>query len=108
MPVVAGMGGIAGSQTLTIAIRGIALGHIAKTNIKPLLIKELSIGILNGIFWSSVVAIIVIIWFGQFSLGIIIGASMIINLIIAALAGATIPIILKHYGIDPAIAGGVY
>ncbi len=107
MPVVAGMGGIAGSQTLTIAIRGIALGHIAKTNIKPLLIKELSIGILNGIFWSSVVAIIVIIWFGQFSLGIIIGASMIINLIIAALAGATIPIILKHYGIDPAIAGGV-
>jgi len=107
MPVVAGMGGIAGSQTLTIAIRGIALGHIAKTNIKPLLIKELSIGVLNGIFWSSVVAIIVIVWFGQFSLGIIIGASMIINLIIAALAGATIPIILKHYGIDPAIAGGV-
>ena len=107
MPVVAGMGGIAGTQTLTIAIRGIALGHIAKTNIKPLLIKELSIGILNGIFWSSVVAIVVIAWFGQFSLGIIIGASMMINLIIAALAGATIPIILKHYGIDPAIAGGV-
>jgi len=107
MPVVAGMGGIAGSQTLIIAIRGIALGQIAKTNIKPLLIKELSIGILNGIFWSSIVAIIVILWFGQLSLGIIIGASMIINLIIAALAGATIPIILKRYGIDPAIAGGV-
>ena len=107
MPVVAGMGGIAGSQTLTIAIRGIALGQIAKTNIKPLLIKELSIGILNGIFWSCVVAVIVILWFGQLSLGVIIGASMIINLIIAALAGATIPIVLKHYGIDPAIAGGV-
>ena len=107
MPVVAGMGGIAGSQTLTIAVRGIALGQIAKTNIKPLLIKELAIGILNGIFWSCIVAIIVILWFGQFSLGIIIGASMIINLIIAALAGATIPIILKRYGIDPAIAGGV-
>ena len=107
MPVVAGMGGIAGSQTLTIAIRGIALGQIAKTNVKPLLIKELSIGILNGIFWSCVVAIVVILWFGKLSLGIIIGASMIINLIIAALAGATIPIILKRYGIDPAIAGGV-
>ena len=107
MPVVAGMGGIAGSQTLTIAIRGIALGQIAKTNVKPLLIKELSIGILNGIFWSCVVAIVVILWFGKLSLGIIIGASMIINLIIAAFAGATIPIILKRYGIDPAIAGGV-
>ena len=107
MPVVAGMGGIAGSQTLTIAIRGIALGQIAKTNIKPLLIKELSIGILNGIFWSCIVAVVVILWFGQLSLGVIIGASMIINLVIAALAGATIPIILKRYGIDPAIAGGV-
>ena len=64
MPVVAGMGGIAGSQTLIIAIRGIALGQIAKTNIKPLLIKELSIGILNGVFWSCIVAIIVILWFG--------------------------------------------
>ena len=107
MPVVAGMGGIAGSQTLTIAIRGIALGQIAKTNVKPLLIKELSIGILNGIFWSCIVAIVVILWFGKLSLGVIIGASMIINLIIAAFAGATIPIILKRYGIDPAIAGGV-
>ena len=67
----------------------------------------MSIGILNGIFWSCIVAIVVILWFGQLSLGIIIGASMIINLIIAALAGAIIPIILKRYGIDPAIAGGV-
>ncbi len=107
MPVVAGMGGIAGSQTLTIAIRGIALGQIVKTNIKPLLIKELTVGILNGILWSCVVAIIVIAWFDNPFLGLIIGASMIINLVIAALAGAMIPIVLKHYGIDPAIAGGV-
>ena len=107
MPVVAGMGGIAGSQTLTIAIRGIALGQIVKTNIKPLLIKELAVGILNGIIWSCIVAIIVILWFDDPSLGLIIGLSMIINLIIAALAGAMIPIVLKHYGIDPAIAGGV-
>ena len=67
----------------------------------------MSIGILNGIFWSFIVAMVVILWFGQLSLGVIIGASMIINLVIAALAGATIPIILKRYGIDPAIAGGV-
>lgn len=107
MPVVAGMGGIAGNQTLTIAIRGIALGQLGKTNIKPLLIKEFSVGILNGIIWSSVVAMIVIAWFDNPFLGLIIGVSMIINLVIAALAGAMIPFVLKHYGIDPAIAGGV-
>ncbi len=107
MPVVAGMGGIAGSQTLTIAIRGIALGQIVKTNIKPLLIKELTVGILNGIIWSCIVAMIVIAWFDDAFLGLIIGVSMIINLLIAALAGALIPMMLKHFGIDPAIAGGV-
>jgi magnesium transporter len=107
MPVVAGMGGIAGSQTLTIAIRGIALGQIVKTNIKPLIIKELTVGILNGVLWACVVAGIVILWFDNPFLGLIIGLSMVINLIIAALAGATIPLLLKRYGIDPAIAGGV-
>lgn len=107
MPVVAGMGGIAGSQTLTIAIRGIALGQIVKTNIKPLLIKELTVGTLNGILWSCIVATIVILWFDNLFLGIVIGVSMIINLVIAALAGATIPLLLKRFGIDPAIAGGV-
>jgi len=107
MPVVAGMGGIAGSQTLTIAIRGIALGQIVKTNIKPLLIKELTVGTLNGILWSCVVATIVILWFDNLFLGLVIGVSMVINLIIAALAGALIPLVLKRFGIDPAIAGGV-
>ena len=107
MPVVAGMGGIAGSQTLTIAIRGIALGQIGKKNIKPLLIKELTVGILNGALWSCVVAVVVIIWFDNPFLGLIIGISMIINLVIAALAGAAIPLVLKRFGIDPAIAGGV-
>lgn len=107
MPVVAGMGGIAGSQTLTIAIRGIALGQIVKTNIKPLLIKELTVGTINGVLWSCVVATIVILWFDSLLLGIVIGVSMIINLVIAALAGASIPLVLKRFGIDPAIAGGV-
>lgn len=107
MPIVAGMGGIAGSQTLTIAIRGIALGQIVKANIKPLIIKELTVGLLNGILWSCVVAGIVILWFENPYLGLIIGLSMIINLMVAALAGALIPMTLKRYGIDPAIAGGV-
>ena len=107
MPVVAGMGGIAGSQTLTIAIRGIALGQLVKSNIRPLLEKELAVGLVNGVIWSAVVALIVVLWFGDFSLGLIIGVAMIINLLIAALAGALIPVVLKRYGIDPAIAGGV-
>lgn len=107
MPVVAGMGGIAGSQTLTIAVRGIALGQLVKSNIRPLLEKELAVGLVNGVIWSAVVALIVVIWFGDFALGLIIGVAMIINLLIAALAGALIPVVLKRYGIDPAIAGGV-
>lgn len=107
MPVVAGMGGIAGSQTLTIAIRGIALGQLVKSNIRPLLEKELAVGLVNGVIWSAVVGLIVVLWFGDFSLGLIIGVAMIINLLVAALAGALIPVVLKRYGIDPAIAGGV-
>jgi len=107
MPIVAGMGGIAGSQTLTIAIRGIALGQISKSNAKALMIKEGAVGVLNGIMWACIVALIVIMWFKNLSLGIIIGLAMIINLIIAALAGAFIPLALKRFNIDPAIAGGV-
>ncbi len=107
LPVVAGMGGIAGSQTLTIAIRGIAQGQLVKSNIKPLLAKEFSVGVLNGLIWSGVVALVVIAWFDDTSLGMIIGLAMIINLVIAALAGAMIPFVLKHFGVDPAIAGSV-
>jgi len=107
MPIVASMGGIAGSQTLTIAIRGIAVGQIARSNIRALFTKEIAVGILNGLVWACVVAVVVIIWFEDTSLGAIIGLAMIINLMVAAFAGAIIPLGLKHYGIDPAIAGGV-
>jgi len=107
MPIVAGMGGIAGSQTLTIAIRGIALGQINRSNAKSLMYKECAVGILNGIMWACVVSVVVILWFQNLPLGIIIGLAMIINLIIAAFAGALIPLGLKHFHIDPAIAGGV-
>ena len=107
MPIVAGMGGIAGSQTLTIAVRGIALGQIGRSNARALLFKELAVGFLNGLVWSLIVMVIVVMWFDDWPLGIIIGLAMIINLIIAALAGAVIPLGLKRFGIDPAIAGGV-
>jgi magnesium transporter len=107
MPIVAGMGGVAGSQTLTIAIRGIALGQLGRSNARALMVKEISVGLLNGLMWACVVSVIVVFWFKDVSLGFIIGLAMIVNLLVAALAGAVIPLGLKHYGIDPAIAGGV-
>ncbi len=107
MPIVASMGGVAGSQTLTIAIRGIALGQISKANSRTLMIKEIAVGIFNGLIWAVVVAVIAGMWFDSTSLGLIIGLAMIINLVIAAFAGALIPMTLKRFGVDPAIAGGV-
>ena len=107
MPIVASMGGIAGNQTLTIATRGIALGQLGKANARSLLIKELSVGLLNGVVWASVIGLIASLWFSNASLGIVIGCAVIINLFVAASAGALIPLLLKRMGIDPAIAGGV-
>ncbi len=107
MPVVASMGGIAGSQTLTIVIRGMALDQITNTNILWLLKKELAVGLLNGVIWSIVLAIITILWFSNITLGLIIGSALLINLCFAAFAGVLIPIFLKYLSIDPALAAGV-
>lgn len=107
MPIVASMGGVAGNQTLTITVRGLALGQVGKSNIRPLLHKELAISVLNGLLWAVVVGVIADLWFGNHMLSIIIGAAMIITLTAGALAGAVIPVVLKQIGIDPAIAGGV-
>jgi len=107
MPIVASMGGIAGSQTLMLVIRGIALNQIGKSNSRWLLWKELAVGGLNGLLWASVVAVITALWFQNQALGLLIGAALVINFIGAALAGATIPLTLKRLNIDPAIAGGV-
>jgi len=95
IPVVASMGGIAGSQTLTLVIRGIATGQIGRSNSKLLLLKELAVGFLNGMVWAIVVALVVILWFKDIKLGGIIAAAMAANLICASLAGVTIPIILR-------------
>lgn len=107
MPIVASMGGIAGSQTLTIVIRGMALGQITDTNTPFLLRKELAVSFLNGFIWAIVVAVIAIFWFGSLKLGLIIGSALIINLFCAALAGVLIPLLLRRLSIDPALAGGV-
>ena len=107
MPIVAGMGGIAGSQALTISVRGLALGQISRQNARSLVLKECAIGLLNGVLWASVVGFVATLWFSNQGLGLIIGLAMIINLACAALAGSMIPLILKKFGVDPAIAGGV-
>ena len=107
MPIVASMGGIAGSQTLTLVIRGIALGQISGSNARRLLTKEIWVSIWNGLIWAVVLAAIADLWFGDVRLGLIIAAAIIINLLVAAFAGATIPLLLRRLGADPALGGGV-
>ena len=107
MPVVASMGGVAGSQTLTIVIRGLALGQIGSANARLLLYREMAIGVLNGMLWAVIVALVAGIWFSDVWLGVVIGLAIILNLIAAAFAGAVIPLILRRIQIDPALAGGV-
>ena len=107
MPVVPSMGGVAGSQSLIIITRGIALGQIDRGNARRILRKELLVGLLNGVGWASIVAAATYLWFGDWRIGGVIGAALICNLFIAALAGFTIPLTLKRLRIDPALAGGV-
>lgn len=107
MPIVASMGGIAGSQTLTLVIRGLALKQVQKGNIRVLLNREVGVSILNGMLWAVVVAALAIVWFGDWGIGGIIAAAIFINLICAALAGLAIPLVLERMGIDPALAGSV-
>ena len=107
MPVVASMGGIAGSQTLTLVIRAQALGQIGRGNIQSLLLKELAVGCLNGLLWAFVVALVATLWFQDLQLGGVIGSAILLNLIAAALAGVSIPFVLRRLRIDPALAGGV-
>lgn len=107
MPIVASMGGIAGSQTLTLVIRGMALGTIGHSNIQRLIVKEVLVGIMNGLIWALVIAVVAVLWFDNLNIGFIIAAAVLITLIIAALAGAVIPLVLRKMGADPALAGGV-
>ena len=107
MPIVASMGGIAGSQTLTLMIRGMALGQVEKSNARWLMLKETAIGLLNGLGWATVVALAVIFWFRNWQIGAVIAAAMVINLIVAAASGVAVPLVLKRMDVDPALAGGV-
>ena len=107
MPVVASMGGIAGSQTLTLAIRGIALGQLSANNARALVFKELAVGTLNSLIWAVVVALIAGVWFNSTEIAVLIGVAITINLVFAAITGALLPLLLERAGIDPALAGSV-
>ncbi len=101
------MGGVAGNQTLTLVIRGMALGHVGDSNARILLMKELAVGLLNGLIWALFVAAIITVWQQDLYLGYVIAIAMIMNLTAAGVAGVIIPILLKKFNIDPALAGGV-
>ena len=107
MPIVASMGGIAGTQTLTVLIRGIAMGQVGRNNQLWLINRELTIGALNGVLWAAVVAVAASLWFEDWHIGLIIAAAMMINLVVAALTGALLPLLMTRLKIDPALAGGV-
>ena len=107
MPIVASMGGIAGSQTLTLVIRSMALDQLNDKNQRWLLRKEFLVGMANGVIWAIAIAFVTYLWFGNFLLGIMIGAAIIVNMTAAAVAGVMIPLGLKRIGIDPALSGSV-
>jgi magnesium transporter len=106
MTIVASMGGIAGTQTLTIMVRALALGQVSMSNLMPLLVKEVSVALLNGLLWAFVVGTISYGVYRDAMLSIAFGAAMVIDLLAGALAGVFIPLIQKRMGIDPALAGG--
>ncbi len=107
MPIVASMGGIAGSQTLTLMTRGIALGRVQRSNAAWLLGKELAVGAVNSVIWALVAGAVTVAFFSTWQVGAIIAAALGINLLVAALAGFGIPLVLRRMGIDPALAGSV-
>jgi magnesium transporter len=107
MPIVASMGGIAGTQTVTLIIRGIALGQVEWVNARWLLWKEIAVGGLNGVIWAIIVGSVTIVWFGTWKISAIIAAATLINLVAAAAVGVIVPLLLRRMRIDPALSAGV-
>ncbi len=107
MPIVAGMGGNAGTQVLTLMIRGLALGQIGASNIWALLRKELSVALINGVALGTFLGIVVLVWFREPMLSVVIGFALMFNIITSAAGGVLVPLGLKRLGFDPALAGGV-
>ena len=108
MPIVASMGGNAGTQTMTVAVRALATRDLGPANANRVIFRELAVGLINGAAFAVIMALVVVFWFGAGKLGLVIGAAMICNLFAAALAGILIPLALHRFGYDPAVASGVF
>ena len=107
MPVVASMGGVAGTQSLTIVIRGMSLGQVGSANSWSVISREIGIGFCNGCLWAIVIGVVASLWFEDFSLGVIVAVAVVVNLVIAGFCGAAVPLLLRKMRLDPALAGGV-
>ncbi|OIQ24611.1 MAG: magnesium transporter [Alphaproteobacteria bacterium MedPE-SWcel] len=108
MPIVASMGGNAGTQSLTVAVRALATRDLTGANVWRVIRREALVGLINGTIFAVVMGVIGVIWFGTPMLGVVIGAAMVINLVVAGLAGTVIPVILDRIGVDPALASGAF
>ena len=108
MPIVASMGGNAGTQSLTVAVRAIATKDLTGSNVWRVVRRECLVGLVNGLAFAIVMGLVALVWFGSPVLGIVIAAAMVINLVIAGLAGAGIPVLLEKIGVDPALASGAF
>lgn len=108
MPIVASMGGNAGTQSLTVAVRAIATKDLTGSNVGRVITREISVGLINGLIFAVVMGIIGVVWFGSPALGYVIALAMIINLVVAGLAGTAIPVLLERFGVDPALASGAF
>ncbi len=108
MPIVASMGGNAGTQSLTVAVRALATKDLTASNVWRVIRRELLVGMLNGVFFAVLIGTVATAWFGLPQLGLVIGAAMVTNMIVAALAGTAVPILLERIGVDPALASGTF
>jgi magnesium transporter len=108
MPIVASMGGNAGTQTMTVAVRALATRELNPTNVVRVVVRETAVGLINGFAFALIMALVVFLWFGTEQLGLVIGAAMIVNMLAAALAGIFIPLGLDRLGFDPAVASTVF
>jgi magnesium transporter len=108
MPIVASMGGNAGTQTMTVAVRALATESLNSTNVSRVVLRECAVGLLNGLAFAVIMAAVTIVWFGSGPLGLVIAAAMVVNLVAAALAGIFVPIVLERYGFDPAVSSTVF
>lgn len=107
MLIIAVRGGNAGTQTLTVVVRALALGMVSEANARRVLVKELMVGVLNGTLWALTVAVVTVFWHHNYLVALALALAMVINLVFAALSGVTIPILVRKMGVDPAVASGV-